>query len=143
MSNRRVVITGMGAVTPIGDNVNEFWNSLINGKSGIGTLTKFDVSGYSSQIAAEVRDFSIEKFGLDARKVKRKDIFVLYALVAAKEAVEQSGFDVSNEDPFSCGVILGSGIGGLLTVETEHSKLLEKGPRKVSPFFIPGMIRRR
>lgn len=140
MYDRRVVITGCGIVTPIGQSISEYWTSLIEGKSGIGKITRFDVSQYTAQIAGEINDFDPEKFGIDSKKAKRIDKFVQYALAASKEAFESSGLDMNNEDPFRCGVVIGSGIGGLKTVEDEFSKLKEKGPKRVSPFLIPGMI---
>ncbi|MBN2406752.1 MAG: beta-ketoacyl-ACP synthase II [Elusimicrobia bacterium] len=140
MDKRRVVITGMGAVTSVGNNVQDFWSSLLAGKSGIGKITRYDTAGYDTDIAGEIRDFDPVAFGIEAKKARRVDLFVLFALAAAKEAYETSGLDIDKEDPFRCGVIIGSGIGGLLTVEREHIKLLEKGPKRVSPFLIPAMI---
>lgn len=140
MSSRRVVVTGMGVISPIGLNVKDFWNSLIEGKSGISRITRFDVSEYSSQIAGEIKEFNPGEFGIGAKKARKVDLFVQYALAAATEAYKSSGLDVDKEDQFRMGAIIGSGIGGLATVETEHIKLLNKGPRKVSPFLIPAMI---
>jgi 3-oxoacyl-[acyl-carrier-protein] synthase II len=140
MSKRRVVITGTGVVSPVGKSVSEFWNSLVNGKSGITKITRFDTSQYTSQIAGEVKDFNPPEYDIDPKKAKRIDLFTQYALAAAKEAVETSGLDMDKEDPFRCGTIIGSGIGGLKVIEQEHSKLISKGPRRVSPFLIPAMI---
>lgn len=140
MNKRRVVVSGMGVITPIGLSIDEYWNSLIEGRSGIDRISRFDVSRYTSQIAGEVRDFNTEQFDIDTKKARRIDVFVQYALAAAKEAFESSGIDMEKEDPFRCGAVIGSGIGGLKTVENEHIKLLEKGPKRVSPFLIPGMI---
>lgn len=140
MSERRVVVTGMGVVNPVGLSVDEFWDSLINGRSGIGRITRFDTSEYTTQIGGELKNFDPENFGIDKRKARRSDLFVIYALAASEEAVRMSGIDFDKEDPFRCGTVLGSGIGGLMTVEEEHKKLIEKGPRRVSPFLIPSMI---
>jgi len=140
MNERRVVVTGTGVITPIGKTVDEYWKSLLSAKSGIDRISRFDVSEYTSQIGAEIRDFNPEDFGVEAKKAKRIDLFVQYSLAAAREAIQMSGINTEQEDPFRCGVITGSGIGGLLTVEAEHKKMLEKGPRKVSPFLIPAMI---
>jgi 3-oxoacyl-[acyl-carrier-protein] synthase II len=140
MSERRVVVTGMGVVTPIGLNIEDYWNSLIQGKSGIDRLTRFDVSEFTSRIGGELKNFNPQDFDIEPKKTTRIDRFVQYALAAAKEAFESSGLDMNNEDPFRCGCIVGSGIGGLLTVENEHKKLLNRGPKRVSPFLIPAMI---
>lgn len=136
---RRVVVTGMGAITPIGNTVEEFWNSIKEEKVGIGPITKFDTTDYKVKIAAEVKDF-VAKDRMDFKAAKRMDTFSQYAVVAAKEAFEQSGLDMEKEDPFRVGVIIGSGIGGMTCFENEHSKLMEKGPTRVSPMFIPMMI---
>lgn len=136
---RRVVVTGMGAITPIGNTVEEFWNSIKEEKVGIGPITKFDTTDYKVKIAAEVKDF-VAKDRMDFKASKRMDTFSQYAVVAAKEAFEQAGLDMEKEDPYRVGVIIGSGIGGMTSFENEHSKLLEKGPTRVSPMFIPMMI---
>lgn len=140
MSDMRVVVTGIGIVSPVGLSIKDFWDSLIKGKSGIGKITHFDASQYTSQIAGEIKDFNPGNFGIDPKKLKRIDMFVQYALAASKEAYESSGLDMEKEDPFRCGTIIGSGVGGLKTIENEHIKLLDKGPKRVSPFLIPGMI---
>ena len=136
---RRVVVTGMGAITPIGNTVEEFWNSIKEEKVGIGPITKFDTTDYKVKIAAEVKDF-VAKERMDFKAAKRMDTFSQYAVVAAKEAFEQSGLDMEKEDPFRVGVIIGSGIGGMSCFENEHTKMLEKGPTRVSPMFVPMMI---
>ena len=136
---RRVVITGMGAITPIGNTVDEFWNSIKEQKVGIGPITKFDTTDYKVKIAAEVKDF-VAKDRMDFKAAKRMEAFSQYAVVASKEAFENAGLDMEKEDPFRVGVIIGSGIGGMNTLETEHGKLLERGPSRVSPMFIPMMI---
>lgn len=136
---RRVVVTGMGAITPIGNTVEEFWNAIKEERNGIGPITKFDTTDYKVKIAAEVKDF-VAKDRMDFKAAKRMDTFSQYAVVAAKEAFEQSGLDMEKEDPYRVGVIIGSGIGGMTCFENEHGKLMEKGPTRVSPMFIPMMI---
>ncbi len=136
---RRVVITGLGAVTPIGNDVKSFWEGIKAGKCGIDKVTHFDASELKTQIAGEVKDFDptvcIEK--KDARKMDR---YTQFAVVAATEAVKDSGLDMEKEDPWRVGVITGSGIGGIDTLVEQHNALLNKGPGRVSPFFIPMMI---
>ncbi len=136
---RRVVVTGMGAVTPIGNNVEEFWSSIKAGKVGIGEITKFDVTDYKVKIAAEVKDFDSTQY-MDFKAAKRMELFSQYAIAAAVQAMNQSGIDMEQEDPYKVGVIIGSGIGGLGCMEREHTKLLEKGPSRVSPLMVPMMI---
>lgn len=136
---RRVVVTGMGAVTPIGNNVEEFWSSVKAGKVGIGEITKFDTADYKVKIAAEVKDFNAADY-MDFKAAKRMEAFSQYAIAAAVQAMNQSGIDMEQEDPYRVGVIIGSGIGGLGCMEREHSKLLEKGPSRVSPLMVPMMI---
>lgn len=136
---RRVVVTGLGAVTPIGNNVEEFWSSIKAGKVGIGEITKFDTTDYKVKIAAEVKDFNPADF-MDFKAAKRMEPFSQYAIAAAVQAMNQSGIDMEQEDPYRVGVIIGSGIGGLGCMEREHSKLLEKGPSRISPLMVPMMI---
>lgn len=136
---RRVVITGMGAVTPIGNSVPEFWEGIKKAKVGIGPITKFDVSEFKVKNAAEVKDFDVKK-RLDKKAGRRMDVFSQYAVTAALEAAEDASFDMKQEDPYRVGVIIGSGIGGLPIMESEHKKLLEKGPKRTSPMLIPNMI---
>lgn len=136
---RRVVITGMGAVTPIGNTVDEFWAAVKQNKVGIGQITKFDTTDYKVKIAAEVKDF-VAKERMDFKASKRMDTFSQYAVAASMEAFEQAGIDMEQEDPFRVGVIIGSGIGGLPVMEAEHSKMLEKGPGRVGPLMVPMMI---
>jgi len=136
---RRVVITGIGAITPIGNSVPEYWEALSQGKSGIEKTTLFDVSQFTSQIAGEVKGFEPEKY-IDKKEARRMDRFVQFALAATSEAIQDSKLDLSKEDTKRIGVLLGSGIGGLGTIEKEHKVLLEKGPRRVSPFLIPMLI---
>ena len=129
----------MGAVTPIGNNVEEFWSSVKAGKVGIGEITKFDTTDYKVKIAAEVKDFNAADY-MDFKAAKRMEPFSQYAIAAAVQAMNQSGIDMKEEDPYRVGVIIGSGIGGLGCMEREHSKLLEKGPSRVSPLMVPMMI---
>ena len=136
---RRVVVTGMGAVTPIGNTVEEFWNSVHEGKVGIGPITKFDTTDYKVKLAGEVKDF---KAGdrMDAKAARRMEDFSKYAVAAAKEAFDMAGLDMEKEDPWRVGVIIGSGVGSLQSIEKEYEKLLSKGPGRVSPFLVPMMI---
>lgn len=136
---RRVVVTGLGAVTPIGNTVGEFWEGIREGKVGIGPITRFDVSDYKVQIAAEVKGF-VAKERMDFKAAKRMELFSQYAVAAAKEAFEDAGIDMENEDPYRVGVIVGSGIGSLQTVETNYKKIEEKGPSRVNPLMVPLMI---
>lgn len=135
----RVVVTGVGAVTPIGNDAKTFWDSLLAGKSGIGMITSFDTTDYPAKIAAEVKDFNPEDY-IDRKEVKRTDRFVQFALAAAQMAVKDAGLDIHKENAERVGVYIGSGIGGLGTLEEQHKILLDKGPRRVSPFFVPMMI---
>ncbi|RMA96177.1 beta-ketoacyl-ACP synthase II [Hydrogenothermus marinus] len=138
---RRVVITGLGAITPLGNNVQDFWQGLIEGKSGIDVIKRFDPYSYKLPvvIAGEVKDFDPTQY-LDKKDVKRMSDFVKFAVVAAKEAVKDSGLEVDKIDPTKAGVIVGTGIGGLRDIEDQQQILLEKGARRVSPFFIPSGI---
>ena len=139
MSKRRVVVTGLGAVTPIGNNVKDFWSGIRAGKVGIGPITKFDTTDYKVKIAAEVKDFNA-KDHMDPRSARRMDPFCQYAVTAAKEALEDSGIDMEKEDSFRVGVIVGSGIGSLPQVENNYEKIITKGPGKVNPLMVPMMI---
>ncbi len=136
---RRVVVTGLGAVTPIGNTVPEFWSSIKEGKVGIGEITKFDTTDYKVKLAAEVRDFKAAD-RMDFKAAKRMEPFSQYAVAAAKEALEDSGLDISKEDAFRAGVIVGSGIGSLNTVEKEYEKILKGSPNRVNPIMVPLMI---
>lgn len=135
---RRVVITGMGAVTPIGNNVSETWESVKAGKCGIDRITHYDTTDRKVKVAGEVKNLNLEEF-VDKRELRKMDKFCAFALVAAKEAVEDSGISFE-EDSDRCGVIVSSGIGGLGTIETEHSKGIDKGFDRISPYFIPASI---
>lgn len=136
---RRVVVTGLGAVTPIGNTVDEFWESVKAGKVGIGPITKFDTTDYKIKIAAEVKDF-VAKDRMDFKAAKRMELFSQYAVAAAMEAYEDSGLDIAVEDPFRAGVIVGSGIGSLQVEESEYTKIITKGPSRVAPLMVPLMI---
>lgn len=136
---KRVVVTGLGAVTPIGNTVEEFWRNVKAGKVGIGEITRFDTSDYKVKLAAEVKDFSA-KDHMDFKAAKRMETFSQYAVVAAMEACEDSGLDIQKEDPYRAGVIVGSGIGSLQVVEREYEKILTKGPGRVNPLMVPLMI---
>ena len=136
---RRVVVTGLGAVTPIGNTVETFWKGIREGKVGIGPITKFDTSGYEVQIAAEVKDF-VAKERMDFKSAKRMEAFSQYAVAAAKEAFEDAGIQMEKEDPYRAGVIVGSGVGSLKTTEDSYLRILEKGPSRVNPLMVPLMI---
>jgi beta-ketoacyl-acyl-carrier-protein synthase II len=136
---RRVVITGMGIVSPLGSDVERFWTRLTAGESGIGPVTRFDISKYDTRIAGEVREFRAEDY-LDRKEIRRADLFVQYAIGATAQAVKQAGVSPETVDANRYGVVVGSGIGGIATFEDQHRTLLEKGPSRVSPFFIPMMI---
>ncbi|MBB6217809.1 3-oxoacyl-[acyl-carrier-protein] synthase II [Anaerosolibacter carboniphilus] len=136
---KRVVVTGIGAITPIGTGKDSFWTALKAGKSGIDKITKFDASEYDTQIAAEVKDFDPNVY-IDKKEAKRMDRFTQFAVAASKMALEDAALNVDEVDAYRFGVVLGSGIGGIETLEREHEKLMTKGPGRVSPFFIPMMI---
>ena len=135
----RVVVTGMGAITPIGNDVETFWSSLKAGKCGIGPITKFDVTDFKVKVAAEVKDFDPTQY-IDKREARRMDLNCQFALAAAQQAVDQAGLKEGNFDPYRTGVIYGSGVGGLAVAEEEIPKLNAKGPGRVSPLCIPEMI---
>ncbi|QZY57095.1 beta-ketoacyl-ACP synthase II [Crassaminicella profunda] len=136
---RRVVVTGIGAVTPIGIGKENFLNALRTGKCGIDKITKFDTTDFTAQIAGEVKDFEPTNY-IDKKEAKRMDPYTQFAVAASKMAVEDSKLDLENINQNRFGVVLGSGIGGIQTLEEQYKKLLDKGPRRVSPFFIPMMI---
>ena len=137
--SRRVVVTGMGAITPIGLSVEEFWQSVKEGKTGFGEITKFDTEGYKCHLAAEVKDFDAKQY-MDAKTARRMELFCQYAVAAAKEAITDAALDMEKEDPYRVGVSVGNGIGSLGGIEREHKRLLEKGPAKVNPLFVPLVI---
>lgn len=137
--SRRVVVTGMGAITPIGLSVEKFWEGIQEGRTGFGPITKFDTEGYKCKLAAEVKGFDAKQY-MDPRAARRMEAFCQYAVAAAKEAIEDAGLNMEKEDPFRVGTSVGSGIGSLQTLEREHSKLLEKGPGRINPLMVPLMI---
>lgn len=137
--NRRVVVTGLGAVTPIGNNVDDFWTSVKAGKIGFDHITKFDTTDYKCHIAAELKDFNPQDF-MDRKAAKRMEPFSQYAVAAAKQAIDDSGLDIEKEDPYMVGCAIGSGIGSLQAMERETQKLYEKGPNRVNPLLVPLMI---
>ena len=137
--SRRVVVTGMGAITPIGLSVEEFWQSVKEGKIGFGEITKFDTEGYKCHLAAEVKDFDAKQY-MDAKAARRMELFCQYAVAAAKETITDAALDMEKEDPYRGGVSVGNGIGRLGGIEREHKRLFEKGPAKVNPLFVPLVI---
>lgn len=137
--SKRVVVTGMGAITPIGLSVKEFWQSAKEGKIGFAPITYFDASEYKCHIAAEVKDFNA-KDHMDFKAAKRMELFSQYAVAAAKEAMEDAGLDMEKEDPYRVGVSVGSGTGSIQSMESNHSKILDKGPNRVNPLMVPMMI---
>ena len=143
MNNRRVVVTGYGVVSCVGNNVPDFWDSLVNGRCGLGRITRFDASEYRTQIAGEVKDFDVTKY-MSAKEAKRLDLFCQYAIAASDEAMETAGLPKelrgSSIDPDRVGVIVSSGIGGLHTMSEQDKLLIERGPGKISPLLIPMMI---
>ncbi len=139
MSRRRVVVTGLGAISPIGNTVPEAWGNLLAGKSGIGPITRFDASAFASRIAGEVKNFDVTEY-LSAKEARRMDVFIHYGMAAGIQAVRDSGIEVNDSNADRIGVNIGSGIGGLPMIEDTHDDYLGGGPRKISPFFIPGTI---
>ena len=139
MSRRRVVVTGLGALAPNGNDLDSFWDALVNGRSGIGPITKFDASGHRARIAGEIKDFDPES-ALDSKDVRRNDPFTHYAMYVGLQGVADAGLDMEAVDAERVGVIWGSGIGGITTHEKQHTILMEKGPKRISPFYVPMMI---
>ncbi|WIG48103.1 beta-ketoacyl-ACP synthase II [Bacillus halotolerans] len=139
MSKKRVVVTGLGALSPLGNDVDTSWNNAINGVSGIGPITRVDSEEYPAKVAAELKDFNVEDY-MDKKEARKMDRFTQYAVVAAKMAVEDAGLEITDEIAPRVGVWVGSGIGGLETLESQFEIFLTKGTRRVSPFFVPMMI---
>lgn len=139
MTARRVVVTGLGAVTPIGNTVAEAWQNLVAGQSGITAITRFDASGFASRVAGEVKGFEVTDY-LSAKEARRMDVFIHYGMAAGIQAIRDSGLEVTDANADRIGVNIGSGIGGLPMIEATHNDFLGGGPRKISPFFIPGTI---
>ncbi|MGA8655314.1 MAG: beta-ketoacyl-ACP synthase II [Chthoniobacterales bacterium] len=140
MSYRRVVVTGMGVISPVGNDLKTFWDNLVSGKSGIGRITQFDASTYDCQIAGEVRNFVPAEYLRNPKEVRRTDRFTQFAMACSKLAIEDSGLDLEKVDKTRFGVLVGSGIGGLRTLEDQHTILMNKGASRVSPFMVPMMI---
>jgi 3-oxoacyl-[acyl-carrier-protein] synthase II len=139
MLSRRVVITGLGMVSPLGIGVEKTWQALVQGKSGVVRITKFDPTGFDTQIAAEVKDFVPENF-MEKKEIKRMDIFIQYAMASAMMAMEDAQLPITPQNADRVGVVVGAGLGGLTTIESFHKILMEKGPGRISPFFIPALI---
>ena len=139
MTKRRVVITGLGAVSPVGNNVADSWSSIINGKSGIGPIERFDVSEFSTRIGGAIKDFDVTKY-IPEKEAKKMDSFIHYGIVAGMQAFVNSGLEVTEENAVRIGVVIGSGIGGIYGIEQGHNAFLKGGPRKISPFFVPSNI---
>ena len=136
---RRVVVTGIGLVTPCGIGTDNVWNNILSGKSGIGPITRFDTERFDTKFAGEVKDFNPEDY-IQPKEVKKMDLFIHYALAAAHIAMKDSGLDMGKEDSERVGVVVGTGLGGLPTIEKYHSVFLERGPGRITPFFIPMLI---
>lgn len=136
---RRVVITGMGAITPIGLNLEEFWNGIKEGRTGFCEISRFDTSNFKNKVAAEVKGFDGKNY-MDVKSARRMELFSQYAVAAAKEALQDAGIDMEKEDPYWVGCAVGSGVGSLDAMEREHKKLLEKGPSRINPLLVPLMI---
>jgi 3-oxoacyl-[acyl-carrier-protein] synthase II len=136
---RRVVVTGVGLVSPLGTGVDKNWNALMAGQSGIGPVTRFDASDLPTRIAGEVNDFNAEDF-IEKKEIKKMDLFIQYGLAASEMALQDSGLEITDENAERVGVLVGSGLGGLPTIEKYHSALLERGYKKITPFFIPMLI---
>lgn len=139
MTRRRVVVTGLGIVSPVGNEVSTAWSNLVAGRSGIGPVTRFDASAFTSRIAGEVKDFDVSAW-VPVKEARHFDTFIHYGIAAAAQAVQDSGISASSMDPERIGVIIGSGIGGLPMIEDTHAELTARGARRVSPFFVPGSI---
>lgn len=139
MAKRRVVITGLGIVSPVGTGIAQAWKNIVDGKSGIARISRFDTSLFASKIAGEVKDFDVNQY-LSAKDARRMDVFIHYGLAAGIEAIKDAGIEVTEQNAERIGVNIGSGIGGLPMIEDSHNDYLTAGPRKISPFFIPGTI---
>lgn len=139
MSKRRVVITGLGIISPVGNTIPEAWSNLLAGKSGIARITRFDPTPFAAHMAGEVKDFDVEQY-LNPKEARRMDIFIQFGMAAGIQAMRDSGLEVTEANAERIGVNIGSGIGGLPLIEETHALLAESGPRKISPFFIPGSI---
>lgn len=136
---RRVVVTGVGLVTPCGIGIDNVWNNILNGQSGIGPITRFDITQFDTKFAGEIKEFTPEDY-IQPKEVKKMDLFIQYAIAAAQIAVNDAGLDMGREDSERVGVVVGTGLGGLPTIEKYHSVLMERGPGRITPFFIPMLI---
>ncbi|MGS0692010.1 beta-ketoacyl-ACP synthase II [Shewanella sp. 30m-9] len=139
MSKRRVVITGLGLVSPVGNTVDSSWKALVSGKSGIAPITKFDASEFTTRISGSVKDFDVEQY-MSRKDARKMDLFIQYGMAAGIQAVEDSGLEMDKLDPSRVGTAIGAGMGGMPLIEQNHAALLKGGPRKVSPFFVPSTI---
>ncbi|MCS6231820.1 beta-ketoacyl-ACP synthase II [Shewanella baltica] len=139
MSKRRVVVTGLGLVTPVGNTVDTTWKALLSGKSGIAPITKFDASEFTTRFSGSVKDFDVEQY-LTKKDARKMDLFIQYGMAAGIQAIQDSGLDMSKENPGRVGTAIGAGMGGMWLIEQGHSALMNGGPRKVSPFFVPSTI---
>ena len=140
MQKNRVVITGLGVISPAGNNVQSFWQALKEGRSGVDKITYFDASKFDSRIAGEVKGFNPQEFGISKKEANRMEKFVQFAIAASKQAIEDSGLSLDKENRERIGVLVGSGIGSLRIIEEEHNVYLEKGPSRITPFLIPMLI---
>lgn len=136
---KRVVVTGLGAITPIGNNVEEFWNGIKQGKCGIDKITLIDTADFDVKIAAEVKNYNPEEF-FDRKELRNYERFAQFAVLASRESFKDAGLNIEELDPYNVGTIIGSGLGGLTMIEAEKVKILEKGPSRVSPMVIPRVI---
>ena len=139
VSKRRVVVTGLGLVTPVGNTVDTTWKALLSGKSGIAPITKFDASEFTTRFSGSVKDFDVEQY-LTKKDARKMDLFIQYGMAAGIQAIKDSGLDMSKENPGRVGTAIGAGMGGMWLIEQNHSALINGGPRKVSPFFVPSTI---
>lgn len=139
MTKRRVVITGLGLVTPVGNDVDSTWKALLSGKSGIAPITKFDASEFTTRFSGSVKDFDVEQY-LSKKDARKMDLFIQYGMAAGIQAITDSGLDMEQEDPSRVGTAIGAGMGGMWLIEQNHTALMNGGPRKVSPFFVPSTI---
>jgi len=139
VSKRRVVVTGLGMLSPLGNDVSTTWKNILAGQSGVAAITSFDASAFSTHFAAEVKDFDVEQY-IPKKETKKMDKFIQFGIAAGKQALQHSGLQITPENADRVGVAIGSGIGGLGLIEENHSRLLESGPRKISPFFVPATI---
>ena len=139
MSRRRVVVTGLGLISPVGNTVADGWANLVAGKSGIAEITKFDTTNFSTRFAGEVKGFKVEDY-MPAKEARHMDTFIHYGIAAGVQAMQDSGLEITEENSERVGVVVGSGIGGLPMIEVTQTELLNRGPRRISPFFVPASI---